>query len=163
MTPPAGDTYNTPPTDRAKLRLLGEPQIVITDVPVVPEAGQAEARPLLPRTTEALVFVSSVHDPAIRAYVWDTPLLLETHLNKHCDAVVFVGAPREVRLERLKGRGWDEAELSRREKSQMPLDNKAKLSHYSIANPAGAGDANRVRSQVREVLSRILERTAAPG
>ena len=50
-----------------KLRLLGEPQVVITDVPVVPEPGQTDGRPLLPRTTEALVFISSVHDPAIRA------------------------------------------------------------------------------------------------
>jgi amino acid transporter len=51
-----------------KLRLLAEPQIVITDVPVVPSPGEEDrGRPLPPRTTEALVFVSSVHDPAIRA------------------------------------------------------------------------------------------------
>jgi dephospho-CoA kinase len=104
---------------------------------------------------------AAAQDPAFRAYVWDTPLLLETQLNKHCDAVVFVDAPREVRLERLKGRGWDEAELSRREKSQLPLDRKAEMADYSVVNPGGPEGADAVRRQVREVLSRILERVAA--
>ena len=39
---------------------------------------------------------SAAHDPAIKAYVWDTPLLFETELNKLCDAVVFVDSPRAV-------------------------------------------------------------------
>src|SRR5439155_10125202 len=51
-----------------KVRLLSEPQIVISDVPVV--GGRSEGvddRPLLPRTTEALVFVSAVNDATVRA------------------------------------------------------------------------------------------------
>ena len=56
--------------------------------------------------------------------------------------------------------GWDEQELKRRENLQMTLDSKAKISDYSIANPAGQEVAE-VRRQVREVLSRILERVAA--
>jgi dephospho-CoA kinase len=104
---------------------------------------------------------AAAYDPAFRAYVWDTPLLLETQLSKHCDAVVFIDAPREVRLERLKGRGWDETELNRREKSQMPLDKKAEMADYSVVNPGGPEGADEVRRQVREVLSRILERVAA--
>jgi dephospho-CoA kinase len=106
---------------------------------------------------------SKADDPLILAYIWDTPLLFETDLNKQCDAVVFVDSPRADRLARVKERGWDEAELDRRENSQMPLDSKAKISDYSVANPAQAGDVESVRNQVREVLSRILERTAAPG
>jgi len=101
-------------------------------------------------------------DPKVVAFVWDTPLLFETELNKLCDAVVFVDSPIADRLMRVKERGWDEQELARREKSQMPLDSKAKISHYSVANPADAGDADSVRRQVREVLSRILERVADP-
>jgi len=53
-----------------KVRLLSEPQIVITDVPfVIPDEGEAqhEVRPLIPKTTEAIVFVSSVNDAAVRA------------------------------------------------------------------------------------------------
>lgn len=101
---------------------------------------------------------SAANDPAIKAYVWDTPLLFETGLNKLCDVVVFIDAPREFRLERLRSRGWDEPELARREKSQMPLDKKAEISDYSIVNSA---DAESVGGQVREVFSRILERLAS--
>jgi hypothetical protein len=53
-----------------KYRLLGEPQVVIADVPVLvsPEdAARADVRPMIPRRTEALVFVSSVNDASMRA------------------------------------------------------------------------------------------------
>jgi dephospho-CoA kinase len=66
--------------------------------------------------------------------------------------VVFVDAPLAVRLGRVSGRGWDEAELVRRENSQMPLDNKRQISDYVISNAADAASA---RSQVRLVFSRI--------
>lgn len=96
-------------------------------------------------------------DPGVVAFVWDTPLLFETGLHRQCDAVVFVQAPLEVRRERVRSsRGWDEAELDRREKSQMPLDTKRELSQYVIDNTA---DADAVRGQVRAVLSRILQRS----
>jgi len=96
-------------------------------------------------------------DPQLAAFVWDTPLLFETGLDRQCDAVVFVDTPRATRLGRLKrSRGWDEAELARREKSQMPLDRKREISHYVLDNTADAEDA---RGQVREILSRILAST----
>lgn len=94
------------------------------------------------------------NDAQVIAFAWDTPLLFEVGLDKQCDAVVFVDAPREVRLARLQQeRQWTEAELERREKSQMPLDKKREISDYVINNAAGA---DQVRDQVREVLSRIL-------
>jgi dephospho-CoA kinase len=103
------------------------------------------------------VMARAMDDPAVAAFVWDTPLLFETGLDKKCDAVVFVEAPQTVRLARVQGsRGWDAGELSRRENSQMPLDTKRKLSQYVLENTA---DADAVRSQVRAVLSRILERS----
>lgn len=96
-------------------------------------------------------------DPNIKAFVWDTPLLFETGIHTRCDAVVFVDAPLEVRLERLaRTRGWDASELARRENSQMPLDSKRKMSDDVINN---ATDAETTRAQVRDVLSRILART----
>lgn len=103
-------------------------------------------------------------DPAVKAFVWDTPLLFETGLDRECDAVVFVDAPFELRLARVaRTRGWDRAELERREKSQMPLDKKRQLSDDVIANSveagtaeAGRGEPEVARGQVREVLSRIL-------
>ena len=96
-------------------------------------------------------------DPDVVAYVWDTPLLFEVGLNAECDAVVFVDAPFEQRLARVRAtRGWDEAELLRREKSQWPLDKKKRMSDDVLKNTADADDA---RGQVRQVLSRILART----
>jgi amino acid transporter len=49
-----------------KVRLLSEPQVVITDVPVL-EGRDEAAGPLIPGWTVALVFVSAAHDPAVRA------------------------------------------------------------------------------------------------
>ena len=110
-------------------------------------------------------------DPQVVAYVWDTPLLFEAGLAGQCDAIVFVDAPPETRLARVRAtRGWDEAELLRREKSQMPLDTKRGLSDHRVNNTADAGadisGSNDPREQVRRVLSQILagsKRTPGPG
>ena len=92
--------------------------------------------------------------PQVKAIVWDTPLLFETGLRSQCDVVVFVEAPAGERLARVtRGRGWNEAELARREKSQWPLDKKREISDYIVANTA---DADVVRGQVKQVLFRIL-------
>ena len=102
------------------------------------------------------------------AFVWDAPLLFETGLNVRCDAVVFVDAPLEARLARVRRRGWDAAELGRRENLQSPLDTKRRLSDDVVTNTAnadaGAFGAEHVRDQVRQVLSRIFARTTKrPG
>ncbi len=55
---------------RLKAGLLREPNIVVSDVPVVVRAGEhvgVDARPLIPSRTVAIVFVSSVHDGTRRA------------------------------------------------------------------------------------------------
>jgi dephospho-CoA kinase len=97
---------------------------------------------------------AKANEPQVLAFVWDTPLLLESALEKNCDAVVFVDAPVELRQERLKqSRGWEAAELQSRENLQMPLDKNREISDYVISNAAGT---DQVRAQVREVLSRIL-------
>ncbi len=95
----------------------------------------------------------SMDDPAVVAFVWDTPLLFETGLASECDAVVFVEAPFELRLARVgESRKWDRAQLEIREKSQWPLDRKQQISDYVVVNTADEAFA---RGQVREVLSRI--------
>jgi|SRR5450432_858456 len=97
---------------------------------------------------------AKANDPQVLAFIWDTPLLMETGLHEQCDAVVFVEVPIEERRKRVsEGRAWDVSELESREKLQMPLDKKQEISDYVISNTAGA---DQVRAQVREVLSRIL-------
>ena len=93
-------------------------------------------------------------DPQVLAYVWDIPLLFEVGLHARCDALIYVDAPPEQRLQRVRQtRGWEESELLRREKLQSPLDNKRRMSNYILKNTADVGFAQR---QVREVLSEIL-------
>jgi dephospho-CoA kinase len=93
-------------------------------------------------------------DPRILAYVWDVPLLVEVGLHRRCDALVFVDAPPEQRLARVSAsRRWKPDEWRRREFLQLPLDKKRRIANYIVRNTAGADE---VRSQVRQVLSRIL-------
>jgi dephospho-CoA kinase len=94
----------------------------------------------------------------VLAFIWDIPLLFEVGSADQCDAIVFVETPREKRLERVQTtRGWDDAELTRRENLQLPLDFKRRMSKYIVKNTADVGFA---RNQVREVLSAILANTA---
>ena len=96
--------------------------------------------------------------PEIVAFIWDTPLLFEAGLDGQCDAILFVDTPLDVRQERVaRTRGWSPDELLRRENLQWPLDRKRQISDYVIQNTADAGVA---RSQVRDVLSRILARVS---
>jgi dephospho-CoA kinase len=104
------------------------------------------------------LMAASANNPNVRAFVWDTPLLVENGLHLQCDAVVFVSVPVETRLARVANRsGWDAAELIRREKLQYPLDMKREISEYVIDNTADAGFA---RGQVNDVLSRIRGKLA---
>ena len=106
-------------------------------------------------------------DPQVVAYVWDTPLLFEAGVAEQCDAIVFVDAPLQQRLARVRARnGWDEAELLRREKSQLPLDRKRALSDYVLTNTAdaaaGPSAMTGLREQVRRVLSQIVTGSIPP-
>jgi dephospho-CoA kinase len=110
--------------------------------------------PLVAEMRERVMYAGA-RDAAVRAFVWDTPLLVEVGLHRHCDAVVFVEASEAERKRRVvETRGWTEADWAAREKSQMALDKKREMANYIVRNTAGADDD--VRSQVRETLSRIL-------
>jgi dephospho-CoA kinase len=99
-------------------------------------------------------------DPAVRAYVWDIPLLVETGQDRLCDTVVFIDAPMQIRQQRVAAaRGWESGEIERREKMQAPLDKKRAISQYSLINAADAGST---RKQVVDIFSRILT-TCRPG
>jgi len=103
-------------------------------------------------------------DPNVVAFVWDTPLLFETELNKLCDRVVFVDAPLELRERRVREkREWSREELLQRENLQLPLDNKRRMSHDVVVNTADADGLLALREQVREVLSRTLAGNSAPA
>lgn len=94
----------------------------------------------------------SLAAPTTRACVIDAPLLLEAGLAPLCDAIVFIDAPPERRLERSSARGWDEAEFRRREAAQWPLERKRAAATHVIVND---GDLGKLAREVRRVLDRI--------
>ncbi|MBM3992779.1 MAG: dephospho-CoA kinase [Planctomycetes bacterium] len=87
-----------------------------------------------------------------RFVVLDAAIMLEAGWHRRCDKIVFVDAPRDVRLERLKEkRGWDDAELARRESSQMSLNEKKARADAVIFNDSGP---EKILPQVKDALER---------
>jgi dephospho-CoA kinase len=92
-----------------------------------------------------------------RAIVIDAPLLFEAGVDAECDAVIFVDAPYAQRLARVRdARGWDEAELVRREAAQLPLEEKRRRSDHVIEN---SGDLAALAAATRRVLDDLLAGT----
>lgn len=90
-----------------------------------------------------------------RALVIDAPLLFEAGLDRECDAVIFVDTDRDRRVSRLTdSRGWNEAELTKREESQLSLDDKRARSDYVVVNN---GDPDELREQVRRILNELTQ------
>ena len=58
----------------------------------------------------------------------------EAGWDKFCDKILYVDAPRDIRLERAVARGWSTEQFAAREASQMPLVDKAVRSHIVIRN-----------------------------
>jgi dephospho-CoA kinase len=77
--------------------------------------------------------------------VLDAPLLFEAGWDQLCDKVLYVDAPRDIRLERAVARGWSTEQFAAREASQMPLVDKAARSHIVIRNA-------RTLENIRDVL-----------
>ena len=85
-----------------------------------------------------------------RSVVLDAPLLLEGPLGDRCDAIVFVDASEATRLERARGRGWDEAEWRRREAAQLPTALKRARTSATIPND---GDLAETRRRIAALLA----------
>ena len=130
---------------------------IIFDRPAEKTRLEALVHPRVSRMRQEAM-AAAAKDSQVLAYVWDIPLLFEVGLDKECDAIVFVESPWEQRLVRVRNsRNWNENDLLAREKLQVPLDNKRRMSKYIIQNTADVGFARR---QVREVLSKILASSA---
>ena len=93
-------------------------------------------------------------DADVTAVVLDAPKLVEAGLVRLCDAVVFVDADLTTRLKRVTQlRGWDPAELERRENLQNPLDKKKASADYVVVNH---GSIESLRPQVERVFKSVL-------
>ncbi|QOJ15473.1 MAG: dephospho-CoA kinase [Planctomycetia bacterium] len=98
----------------------------------------------------------AVGDPAVPAVVLDSPLLLESQLDRICDSILFVDASAGVRLARLRAtRGWDAAQMESRERWQLPPEAKRARADFVIVNE---GTEEELQSAVAAVLRDVLHR-----
>lgn len=99
--------------------------------------------------------------PEARAFVIDAPLLFEAGLDQECDSVLFVDAPRDVRLARVaEARGWSEEELLRREAAQLPLEEKLDRATSTVPN---GETTDRLEAEIRGFLDSIAPTRTGEG
>jgi dephospho-CoA kinase len=119
---------------------------VFADTPQAADDRQFLEQTLHPRIrTRIEAEIRQLPDAAVPAVVIDAPLLIESGWNAVCQAILFVDAPRETRLQRAKTRGWSAEEFSRREAAQMPIEEKRSRSTHVINN---AGSLAELESEV---------------
>lgn len=83
----------------------------------------------------------------------EVPLLFENGMERRFDAVLTVWAPAELRHERLrKFRGFDDAEIRRREALQMDPDEKLERADYALINSGSAAD---LAAEFRQLLLQL--------
>ena len=89
-------------------------------------------------------------DPAAKFVVVDAAVMLEAGW-KMCDRLVYIDAPREVRLARIAARsGWSEADLDARESAQWPAEDKKKRCDAIVVNEGS-------REELQEKVNRLLK------
>ncbi len=126
-------------------------RIVFAD-PNERNALEAVVFPFITARARDLIF-SAQSDPAVAFVVLDAAVLLEAGWGELVDWLVYIDAPRELRLERLKARsGWSDADLTAREAAQWPADRKKARADVSIEN-SGASQA--LERQVDSALARF--------
>ncbi len=77
----------------------------------------------------------------VRFVVLDAAILLEAEWDGPCDKLIYVDAPRPVRLARVKAqRAWTEADLAAREAVQMPAERKKGLADAVVENGGPPAD-----------------------
>ena len=91
------------------------------------------AQPQLPNSAASAPLRLCVEKNGIRIAI--IPLLFEAHWEKNFDIICCVVSSREKQIERMMTtRGMTRAEAEARLAAQMPVEEKAKRSHYVIHN-----------------------------
>lgn len=94
--------------------------------------------------------VRGLAEPGARFVVLDAAVMLEAGWNNETDWIVYVDAPRPVRLARLARRsGWTDSDLAARESAQWPEDVKKSRADAMIVN-------NSDRDSLQRDVDRLL-------
>ena len=89
-------------------------------------------------------------DATVRFVVLDAAVLLEAGWGDFCDRIVYVDAPREVRLARVLARSrWTEAEMARREAAQWSAERRMARADAVIVN---GGAPSKLQAAVERLL-----------
>src|SRR3954468_6108013 len=92
----------------------------------------------------------AVADPAVKFVVLDAAVMLEAGWDGVCDKLIYVDAPRPVRLERVqRQRKWTDQDLANREAVQMPADKKRERADVVIDN---GGSPEATTAQVDDLV-----------
>jgi dephospho-CoA kinase len=98
-------------------------------------------------------------DPAASFVVLDAAVMLEAGWQGACDLLVYVHAPRPVRLARVaEQRGWSPAEAAAREQAQMPLAEKAARADVALDN---SGPPEELEPQLDRLVERLVGNVSA--
>lgn len=95
---------------------------------------------------------AALNDVVTGFVVLDAAVMLEAGWGDVCDKLIYVDAPRGIRLERLAARsGWTADDLDAREAAQMPADEKKKRADAILIN---GGTREELDAQVTALLLR---------
>lgn len=120
------------------------------------KALEAIVFPHIRRACEAAIAAAQA-DPAAKFVVLDAAVMIEAGWADVCDKLIYVDAPRDVRLARVAARsGWTAADLAAREAAQMPADEKKKYAHVVLENSGG-------RDDLTAAVGRILREWRLPA
>lgn len=103
---------------------------------------------------------SQLLTPNFQIRVAIIPLLFEAHWEKNFDIICCVVSSREKQIERMMTtRGMTHAEAEARLAAQMPVEEKAKRSHYVIHND---GTAEELKVQAAAFLKFVMQKQMQP-
>lgn len=84
-----------------------------------------------------------------RFVVLDAAVMLEAGWNNVCDRIVYIHAPRAIRLTRLRERGWSQEQIASRERAQLPLTEKARRADAALDN---GGTPEQTAQQIDDLI-----------
>ncbi|MGI9469162.1 MAG: dephospho-CoA kinase [Rubripirellula sp.] len=92
--------------------------------------------------------------------ILDVPLLFESSWDRSCDEIWCVDAQENIRIERVRARGWTPQQLRVREKNQLDIAEKKRLSTRVITNN---GTLTELNETISTLWSSLVQRHSAPS
>jgi len=92
-----------------------------------------------------------IENTSYKYYAIDAPLLFEANLDKFCDFIIYVEAPYQIRIKRLKGR-LNRTNIAKRGSFLIPLKTKKQKVDFTVINNQ---NKRKVEENAKKIWSRI--------